>query len=189
MDEALSPIQKPELLDAERAKTDEREEMTLDEHRDRARLLSQALEDSCAYAEQLWETLDATRRYLYESLPPEPHDGLGAHPTGAAPTGPADEDGWRAWVNAFSEVTSVLCGPHGDSGFGFTTAREAERLRRASGGPVYEGPAAPPAPAEPARAPGLAAMATDRGHGAARAGAIAVLAILALRGLRPRSGR
>jgi hypothetical protein len=94
-------------------------------------LLQSALDDSCAYAEQLWNNLDALRRYLLDSLPPEP-GRHGRSPAGAAPTGPDDEQGWQKWMTAFAGATSVLCGPHGDSGFGRQRAEELARARRAS---------------------------------------------------------
>ncbi len=86
------PIPEPELLDPDRINRDAREHFTTDDHRARADLLSQALEDSCAYARQLWETLDTQRAYLLQSLPPDPRTP-GAHVLGASPTGPDDELG------------------------------------------------------------------------------------------------
>lgn len=121
----MEDVPRPDLLNPDRVLTDEREEMTLEEHRDRARELDGALHDSCAYAQQLWERLDAVRHYLVDMLPPQPREGetLG----GARPTGPDDAQGWWDWRNAYAGVTSVLAGPREDSGFG---ADEAEQIAR-----------------------------------------------------------
>ena len=70
------------------------------------------------------------RQYLLDSLPPAP-SGPGQHTTASAsPTGPDDEQGWQKWITAFAEVASVLCGPHGDSGFGLSRAHEEAQIRR-----------------------------------------------------------
>lgn len=194
----MEPIRKPELLDPGRAKTDEREQMTLEEHRDRARLLDQALRESCAYAEQLWDDLDGVRGYLMGSLPPDPR-APGAHATAsAAPTGPDDETGWDAWIATFAEVTSVLAGPHGDSGYGLGEARRAADVRRtaqvtnlAARRPEAMaditgtgGEASPPTPADTAAVTSVSqqALALNKAH----TGLTIVLGVLALRGLRRR---
>jgi hypothetical protein len=104
-----------------------------EDDRPRAELLDIALHESCAYADQLWNHLNAVRQYLLDSLPPDPPtatptatEPTATEPvvTGAAPTGPADEQGWQNWMTAFAAVTSVLCGPHGDSGFGLSRAEQ-----------------------------------------------------------------
>ncbi len=46
--------------------------------------------------------------------------------------GPADPDyiaRWDAWINAYGAVTSVLCDPHGDGGFGLEQARREAQSR------------------------------------------------------------
>lgn len=124
---SLEEIPKPHLLDPNRTLTDEREEMTLEDHRDRARDLAAALRDTCGYAEQLWERLAGLREYLVESLP-QPRlnpQAVG----GASPTGPDDQQGWRAWADAYAATTSILAGPHGDSGFAEDEARQIARAR------------------------------------------------------------
>jgi hypothetical protein len=125
-------IPKPDLLNPHRMLTNERDDMTVDEHRDRARELEKALQDSCEYGQQLWERLDALRHYLVESLPHQPAEGsrLG----GAHPTGPDDEQGWFAWRNAYAAATSVLAGAHEDSGFGADEAEQIARQRLAFSG-------------------------------------------------------
>jgi hypothetical protein len=138
----MHPIPKPELLDPDRISRDDREGMSAEDHRSQAQLLETALHESCAYAGQLWDQLDAVRRYLLDCLPPDPR-APDAHVTGAAPTGPDDEQGWQHWMTAFADTTSVLCGAHGDSGFGASRARQEAQLRRTL-------PAAEAAPAEPA---------------------------------------
>ena len=196
----MQPIPKPELLDPDRVNADDREQMTADEHRSRAQLLDKALHESCAYADQLWDQLDALRHYLLDSLPPDPRNHAGPRVTGASPRGPHDEQGWQEWTDAFAATTSVLCGAHGDSGFGRERADEEARFRR-------DAPASTDSPdSESSQAesgdhvPGpLLAQAQDRppagepeapANGwlpAAKVVAAVVVAGLALRGLRPRS--
>jgi hypothetical protein len=185
------PIPQPELLDPDRINRDAREHFTTDDHRARADLLSQALEDSCAYARQLWETLDAQRSYLLQSLPPDPRTP-GTHVLGASPTGPDDELGWRNWIGAFAAATSALCGSHGDSGFGLSEARAQAQLRRDApemqllahhpelqhGKPEPDSTDTSP-PAQPAPAPKKSA--------ATKLVAGVLIGALALRGLRPRT--
>ena len=131
----MQPIPEPELLDPKRLLTDDRDDLTLIEHRTRANLLAQALEDSCRYAQQLWHQLDAARGYLLRSLPDDPQRP-DARRTATAPTGPGDEAGWNDWMATYAAVTSVLCGPHGDSGFGADEARKQAYARRVAPVPV-----------------------------------------------------
>lgn len=123
----VSELPVPELLNPDRLLSEERTEMTLDEHRDRARALYGALHDTCDYARQLWLELQEVRRYLVASLPaPAPESGrLG----GTRPTGPDDQQGWDAWIDAYAGITSALTGPHGNPTFGFEEARELARAR------------------------------------------------------------
>jgi len=139
----MQPIPEPELLDPTRMLTDDRDDLTLVEHRNRANLLADALTDSCRYAQQLWHELDEVRRYLHRSLPDDPQRPDARRRT-AAPTGPDDEAGWQDWMSTYAAVTSVLCGPHGDSGFGADEARREAHLRRLA--PVPVRPAEPPPP-------------------------------------------
>jgi hypothetical protein len=125
------PIPKPQVLDPHRRLVNDEDNFTAN-HEARAVLLQRALETSCSYADQLWNDLNAMRQYLLDCLPPDPHTATGLVATGAAPSGPDDEHGWQNWMTAFAEVTSVLCGPHGDSGFGLSRAREEAQRRRAS---------------------------------------------------------
>jgi len=185
----MHEIPKPELLNPDRVDRDDREEFTGEDHRSQAQLLAKALGESCAYAEQLWDQLNMTRAYLLESLPPDPRTP-GAHRTASAsPTGPGDERGWERWVNTFANTTSVLCGAHGDSGFGLSRAREEAQLRRTA--PeltvVAEHPEVaammPPEPPSPAPTEPPAARKTATSMG--KAAAAAIIGVLALRGLRP----
>lgn len=137
----MQTIREPELLDPNRMLSDDRDDMTVDQHRDRARMLAQALNDSCRYAQDLWHQLDEVRGYLVRCLPDDPQQP-DAHRAATAPTGPDDEDGWRDWMSVYAGVTSVLAGPHGDSGFGDDEARAEARARRVA--PVPVEPAAPP---------------------------------------------
>lgn len=127
----MQPIPTPQVLDPDRVLDNDRGDFTAD-HEARSKLLETALHESCSYAQQLWDTTNALRAYLMDSLPPDPR-APGAHPAvGASPTGPDDEQGWNNWVNAYAAVTSVLCGPHGDSGYGLGEARHAAELRRSA---------------------------------------------------------
>lgn len=123
----MTDIAPPEVLDPERVVSDEREGMSESEHRSRAAELDAALHDSCRYARMLWDQLGAVRRYLVDSLPPPvaPAETLGS----ARPSGADDAEGWAAWTDTYAAVTSALAGPHGDSGFGYTEARQHARAR------------------------------------------------------------
>jgi hypothetical protein len=119
----LTPIPKPQVLDPDRPLRHTHEPMGGGDHRSDVEVLEQALHDSCAYAQQLWDRLDATRHYLVESLTDQP-------PASAAPTGRDDEDGWQNWMTTFAAITSELCGPHGDSGYGtWLASHEAHEHR------------------------------------------------------------
>jgi hypothetical protein len=185
-------IRKPELLDPKRVDSEEHEKMSVAERRAQTELLAKALAESCEYAEQLWNQLDALRGYLLDSLPPDPRKP-GPHTTAAAsPSGPDDEAGWQNWINAFAGTTSALCGPHGDSGFGLSRAREEAQLRRTAPELTLHarhpelsttaGASEATSTPQPTATPGnkvssLSAMKTVAG---------VVVAVLALRGLRPR---
>jgi hypothetical protein len=126
----MQPIPRPEVLDPGRVNADEREDMSLDDHRNRASLLAEALQQTSEYATTLWDHLDAVRAYLYDSLPSDPRRPGPDPRASAAPTGPDDQRGWEDWIATYSAVTSVLAGPHGDSGFGLSEAEQAARIRR-----------------------------------------------------------
>jgi len=134
----MHSIRQPELLDPKRMLTDDRDDLTVGEHRTRANLLAAALEDSCRYAQALWEELDEVRAYLVRCLPDDPQRP-GAQRNATAPTGPDDDAGWDDWMATYAAVTSVLCGPHGDSGFGAGEARHEAHLRRVAPVPVVAG--------------------------------------------------
>lgn len=190
----MQPIPVPHVLDPNRILDNDRNDLTAD-HAARAALLEKALHDTCAYAQQLWDNLDAVRGYLLTSLPPDPRSPEPHVRAGASPTGPDDEAGWNNWIAAFSNVTSVLCGPHGDSGFGHGEARHAAELRRNAPNLRLSAdhenlPAAargsepsPPVVASSSAAP--ASPKSQRG----RAVATAVLVVLAIRGVLPRRRR
>lgn len=179
----LQPIDKPQLLDPNRIVDPNRGNMTVD-HESAAKELREALEATAEYGQELWGHLVAVRHYLMESLPPDPgaagpHTQLGAHPTG-----PDDTDGWQRWVDVYASVTSVLAGPHGDSGYGLGEARDAARIRteapNARLAARVQASARQPEPAVPVESR-LGALL--RGFG------LAALALLALRGLRPHAER
>ena len=206
----MSEIPKPELLDPDRVDRDDRENLTAEDHRSQAQLLAKALGESCAYAYQLWEQLNAVRGYLLDSLPPDP-TLPGPHTVAcAAPTGPDDESGWQDWITAFATTTSTLCGAHGDSGFGLSRAREEAQKRRSApelqvrarlqepsgkdegdGGVDrgYRNPkpgdAAPPSPVRPEAGTGDVTAPAGAQWTPVKVAASAVVGVLALRGLRP----
>jgi hypothetical protein len=138
----VQPIHEPELLDPTRMLTDDRDDLSVTEHRNRSKLLAEALEDSCRYAQQLWHELDDVRGYLVRCLPDDPQRP-DAQRGATAPTGPDDEQGWNDWMGTYASVTSVLAGPHGDSGFGADEARREAYARRVAPVPVQPGESTP----------------------------------------------
>ena len=125
----MQPIPAPEVLDPDRIPDNDRGDFTAD-HVARAELLEAELRKSCSYAQQLWDITNAMRTYLVDSLPPDPRSPGPQLTVGASPSGPDDSAGWDKWIDAYAAVTSVLCGPHGDSGYGLGEARQAAQLRR-----------------------------------------------------------
>jgi hypothetical protein len=190
----MQPIPLPQLLDPDRLLLDDRNDLSAEEHADRATQLNRALHDTCSYAQQLWHELDAVRGYLLDSLPPDRRTAdADAHGrSSAAPTGPDDEQGWQNWITAYSRATSALAGPHGDSGFGSEEARREARDRRlepADAGPEEMVITAGPESLEPSAT--VAPMSHQRGVGSRSPVRLALrLAILALavRGLRRPAG-
>lgn len=196
----VQPIPEPHILDPDRVLTDDREEFTAEEHRSRAQELDKALHESCAYAKQLWTDVARARQYLFDSLPPDPRHPV-VEQVGASPSGPDDEQGWQRWIDAYSELTSVLAGPLGDSGMGVQEATHAADLRRNA--PNARVRAAHPALMQDLAADGggpagervadrverpqfAPAKASSGSATVLRRVNIGVLALLALRGLRPR---
>jgi len=187
----MQPIPTPQVLDPDRPLDNDRGDLIAD-HQARAQLLDDALHQTCSYAQQLWHDLDAMRGYLLNSLPPDPRSP-GAHPTASAsPTGPDDDTGWDNWIAAYATITSVLCGPHGDSGYGLSEGHREATLRRTApvlrihadhaglGTPDHQDLAHAATTLE---SPALPPVARSR---TGRTTALAVLILLALRGLRPR---
>ncbi len=190
-------IPKPHILDPDRILDNDRGGFTAD-HKARADLLDAALHETCAYADHLWNDLNAMRKYLLDSLPTDPR-APGPHRVSATPSGPDDDQGWQNWIAAFAEVTSVLCGPHGDSGFGLGRARQEAQRRRDA--PIVriaaeydeQALARPDKPGEnePSRLPdtprpGSDAVAPRPPKRRARGLVAAIVTLLAIRGLRPR---
>jgi hypothetical protein len=144
----MQPIPAPQVLDPDRILGHNADTEFLADQRPEVELVKIALHESCRYAEQLWHELAQVRTYLMQSLPPDSYNS-GSPSTGAHPNGPNDDDGWRNWTSTFAAVTSVLCGPHGDSGYGHSEAMRMERRRRllqpepstdADGRPATSGP-------------------------------------------------
>jgi hypothetical protein len=183
----MQPIPTPQVLDPDRILADDRDDFTV-HHRTREQLLDEALHATCAYAQQLWHDLDAMRAYLLDSLPPDPR-APGPHPTAcASPVGPDDETGWANWISAYAAVTSVLCGPGGDSGYGLAEARREATLRRTA--PVLHIHAEHPDAqhrVDQASVDDLGPKRRREGRSRTkRATGTAILVFLAVRGLRPR---
>ncbi len=132
----MDEIPLPNVLDPDRLLTNTRGNMTGEEHEQRANLLQDQLRESCDYAQQLWHRLDQVRAYLIESSPPSSVQPGTADRRGAHPTGPDDDEGWQAWIDAYAAVTSVLTGPRGDSGYGQDQGRDEARLRRTATRPA-----------------------------------------------------
>ncbi|HEY8300562.1 MAG TPA: hypothetical protein VIG48_01560 [Jatrophihabitans sp.] len=186
----MQEIPKPQLLDPDRVDRDDREDMTAEDHRSQSQLLAKALAESCGYADQLWEQLNQVRGYLLASLPPDPRSPSPNRTAAASPTGPDDDEGWQRWMATFADTTSVLCGSHGDSGYGLSTAKEEAQLRRTA--PILtmqhrlaerETATAAAQPSEPPVAQAARPEAGNRWGAVKIAGAV-VTATLALRGLR-----
>ncbi|MCW2539473.1 MAG: hypothetical protein JWN95_1198 [Frankiales bacterium] len=123
------PMPMPEMLDPNRPSLKARLEMA--DVAERVRLLAESLEKVSVYGQLLWHDVDALRQYLLASAPSDPYLP-GPHRVGASPTGPDDQEGWNNWIAAYAEATSVLAGPHGDSGFGLREARHEEQIRRSA---------------------------------------------------------
>lgn len=193
----MQPIPKPHILDPARILDNDRGDFTAD-HKARAELLGAALHETCEYAQHLWDDLNSMRKYLLDSLPSDPREP-GPHRASATPSGPDDDQGWQNWIDAFAEVTSVLCGPHGDSGFGLGRARQEAQLRRnapilkiAAEHPHSGGTEDAPSPDDhdpPPERPHVSERSqTEAPRRLARGPATTVIALLALRGLRRRRG-
>jgi len=186
----MQPIPTPHVLDPDRILVNDRGAFTAS-HEKRAAALEAALKETCEYAQQLWQNLDEARKYLMNSLPPDPR-APDPHPTASAsPTGPDDEQGWEDWITAYASVTSVLAGPHGDSGFGLGEARRAARDRRTAPAltPAAEHPELPPTQPEPGPPPRAEARPAKPNSSIAKIAGMTVTAVLVLRGLRPRRPR
>jgi hypothetical protein len=204
----MHQMRQPELLDPDRITSDDRDNMTMIEHRNRAQQLDEALHVSCEYAVELWKHLDAVRSYLYTSLPSDPRAPGSKPRASAAPTGPDDEEGWQNWIATYSAVTSILAGPHGDSGLGLSEANHAAQLRRTApnlklladtgyaapaDAEMDEAPTPPPAPS-PAQSAAQSAAQRSAPTGSEsarplRSIALGLLCALALRGALPRRPR
>ena len=126
---AVTSMQPPAVLDPDRPLSDNREGMGEAEPHP-MRQLHAALEDSCAYAQQLWHRLDEVREYLIESAPQNPRATAGPPRRSATPLGPDDHDGWGRWHAMYAGVLTTLLGPHADGGFGEQEASREERDRR-----------------------------------------------------------
>ena len=125
----MEPFPKPEMLDPDRLILGAGDDMNVADHRDQAEILKRALTLSCEYAEQLWLDVARARTYLLESLPPDPYSSEASR-RWTSPGGKDDHEGWQRWIDAYTELTSVLAGPHGDSGMGRSEALRAAALRR-----------------------------------------------------------
>jgi len=113
----MTEIPRPDLLEPDRVVRQQRgTPPESDDLKAEIEILEGALRDSCGYATQLWERLDALREYLVGILPPGP--------------GFTEERAWDEWIDAYAGVTSVLAGPREDSGFGADEARRLARARR-----------------------------------------------------------
>ena len=123
-------IPKPELLDPDRVERNDRERL----HRRGPSLAGAAARQGARRVLRLRRpTLEPGRRAA--RLPArQPAARTRAPPARTPqrrlPDRPRRRGGLDQWINAFATTTSVLCGAHGDSGFGLSRAREEARLRR-----------------------------------------------------------
>ncbi len=107
----MEPMPKPEVLDPDRVALRPVEGHDPDALRER---LSAALRDACAYGDMLWNELARVRQYLAELADP------------AVDTAPrlATQAEWDSWAHVYTEVTSAMAGPTGDSGLALGEARQ-----------------------------------------------------------------
>lgn len=119
----MDQIPVPDKIDPDRIVINDRGDFTDRDRADFVPHLRRALHESCECGQRLWPELDAGRAYLLESLPPA------ESARSQSPTMPRDDDGWTKWMTAYASVTSVLAGPHGDSGHGEQEARHEMQLR------------------------------------------------------------
>ena len=168
----MQPIPTPFVLDPERASHG----ADLDPQ---AAQINDALQESCAYAKQLWDELDAVRGYLLT----------------ASPADRDDDTAWQNWIAASGSVTSAMCGPYGDAGFGLEEAQHEAQSRRAAMAESNQRPAtqepAQPSAAQEAAGPQSAtqqpATQPSPAHGSRyKRAATVALVLLAIRGARPR---
>jgi hypothetical protein len=148
MDEMTqSRVPMPTLLNPDRQVVNSRADFLDHDRRNLIPALERSIADLCAYGQQLWNDVNAMRTYLLHHQPPthragQPARQLQGDPVSAGQsttttTGDAggaadDADGqaaWRAWIAAYAAVTSVLAGPHGDSGFGIQEAHRIAEMR------------------------------------------------------------
>jgi hypothetical protein len=119
----------PHVLDPNRLLINDLNEFTAD-HEAMSTALKAALDETCEYAQQLWEELDAVRHYLIDAAPQDPRISDGPVRSCATPSGPDDDEGWTKWSSAYARVTTLLAGPNGDSGYGEQEAAREQRDRR-----------------------------------------------------------
>lgn len=113
----MDSVPMPQILDAERIRRPERDDMTVHEHQNRAEGFRIELERSCEYGQALWSKLTEVREYLAEQTP-----------------GPdADDVQWSQWSALYGSVTSSLAGTKGDNGFGAQEATTIAQSRRSNG--------------------------------------------------------
>jgi hypothetical protein len=185
----METIPQPHILDPDRLLADDRGGFgTKDDRKARADLLDAALHETCEYAQKLWHDLNAVRQYLLDSLPPDPRLPGMDLTASASPTGPDDDEGWEKWLDVYAEVSSVLCGPHGDSGFGRTEAQHEADIRRTARvlaiSPDARDARTDPDPEPPRPAGHEAGRSAPAWLPALQGGVVALVAAMALRGLR-----
>jgi hypothetical protein len=151
--------------------------------------LEEALRESRGYARQLWQGLDASRRYLVRRLP-EP--GLLDGRIAASPAGLDDDEGWQRWMAAFAQISSLLAGPNGDQGVGRRRAADEATARRTA--PVLHLAAAHPQTMAELAARQAGAASPPAGREAQHAVErprwwMAVLTVVVVAGLRGSRGR
>lgn len=113
----MESVPMPQILDPDRMRLPDREDMTIDEHRDRAARFHDELRVTCDYGQGLWTKLTEVREYLAEHTP----------------AARADDSEWASWSALYGSVTASLASANGDNGFGAQEAELIEQERRSTG--------------------------------------------------------
>ncbi|MEO6886707.1 MAG: hypothetical protein ABI232_10560 [Jatrophihabitantaceae bacterium] len=107
-------FRRPDILEANRESRLDQTKLADEYLRDRLTETQQALDRICDYSRTLWGKLDEARHYLF--------DDVAGGEDGRTRAMLTSDSEWRAWVDLFAGVSSVLAGTTGDSGLGRSEA-------------------------------------------------------------------